>query len=89
MSVVGFGSIDKNAKEQGGTQRDQKPTGDHSAGAAIQRSAADIEWDPSSAEGAPLQDGLFQSTALEPVDTRTVEEKRPEAGAGHVSKTAD
>jgi hypothetical protein len=89
MSVVGPGSIDKTAKEQGGAQGDQTTTGEHSAGVAIQRFAADIGWNPSSAEGAPLQDGLFQSTALERVVTRTVEKKRPEAGAGRVSKTAD
>jgi hypothetical protein len=89
MSVVSFGSIDKNAKEQGGTQRDQKTTGERSTNVAMQRFAADIGWNPSSAEGAPPQEGLFQSTALERVITRTAEKKKPKAGAGRVSKKVD
>jgi hypothetical protein len=69
--------------------RDKTTTGERSTDVAIQRFAADVGWNPSSADGAPLQDGLFQSTALERVITRTVEKKRPEAGAGRVSKEAD
>ena len=82
-------SVDKPVKEQGGMPGDQATTGDRSSDVAIQRFAADIGWNPSSTGSTPLQDGLFQFTALEGVVTRAEEKKKPEAGAGQVSKRDD
>ncbi|KAM0694619.1 hypothetical protein Q7P36_004975 [Cladosporium allicinum] len=91
VSVASSESIDKKGKgkEQGGTQGDQTTTEDRSSDVAIQRFAADIGWNPSSDGSAPLQDGLFQFTALEGAVTRAEEKKKPEAGAGQVSKRDD
>jgi hypothetical protein len=53
-SVGGFGKIDRNVKEQGGPQKEQKTTGARSADVDVHRHAVDGGECPSSAESVPL-----------------------------------
>jgi hypothetical protein len=67
-------------------EKAQTPTEDRNADVPVQRTAADSAEDPSSAESALLNNGLFQSPGLEPDVTVAFEKKKPEAGAGCVRK---
>lgn len=67
----------------------QTTTEDRNADAAVQRTAADSAEDPSFAESALLDNGLFQSPGFEPDVTVALEKKKPEAGAGCVRKRAE
>jgi hypothetical protein len=67
-------------------EKAQTPTEDRNANVPVQRTAADSAEDPSSAQSALLNNGLFQSPGLEPDVTVAFEKKKPEAGAGCVRK---